>query len=123
MQYILFNKFKPQRVFLSYCEMKVHLILIYLWLFIGDAMRIRGNNMKFSTFDRDNDILPNTHCAVQYKGAWWYRDCHHANLNGQYLAGHHVTSADGINWIPWHGYHYSLKSSTMMIAHSKEYRT
>ena len=78
-------------------------------------MHARSNNMKFSTFDRENDVHPNDNCARKYKGAWWYRDCHHANLNGQYLHGHHVTNADGIEWEPWHGFHYSLKYAKMMI--------
>ncbi|KAH8391297.1 hypothetical protein KR215_010991, partial [Drosophila sulfurigaster] len=40
---------------------------------IEDAMR-SNENMKFSTFDRDND----THlynCADYYKSGWWYRSC------------------------------------------------
>ena len=45
-----------------------------------DAMASH-NNMTFSTFDRDND-QSNGNCAVSYKGAWWYRGCFNANLNG-----------------------------------------
>ena len=39
------------------------------------------NNMSFSTFDRDND-QSSRNCAAVYKGAWWYRRCFRANLNG-----------------------------------------
>jgi len=39
------------------------------------------NNMYFSTFDRDNDAYSGGHCAVTYKGGWWYRGCYHGNLN------------------------------------------
>ncbi|PFX34734.1 Protein sidekick-1, partial [Stylophora pistillata] len=34
------------------------------------------NNCAFSTWDRDNDKVPNRACAKRNKGAWWYaRDC------------------------------------------------
>lgn len=74
--------------------------------------------MKFSTYDRDNDLSKSMDCATYYKGAWWYNDCHVSNLNGQYLAGHHDSFADGIDLSIWHGYYYSLRSVTMMIAHN-----
>ena len=75
----------------------------------------RHNGMRFSTFDCDHDMYSGN-CATQFKGAWWYHVCHQANLNGAYLAGHHTSYADGIEWSTWHGYFYSLKSSKMMIA-------
>ena len=71
--------------------------------------------MKFSTLDRDNDIGPDRHCVIDFKGAWWYAACHVSNLNGQYLAGHHDTYADGIEWTNWRGQYYSLKTTIMKI--------
>ncbi|XP_062135322.1 fibrinogen-like protein 1 isoform X1 [Drosophila sulfurigaster albostrigata] len=48
----------------------------------GDAMRV-SENMKFSTFDRDNDIGFGN-CAVYWGSGWWYRICYDCNLNAQY---------------------------------------
>ena len=71
--------------------------------------------MKFTTKDQDNDIDNSKSCAVTYKGAWWYKTCHRSNLNGKYLSGHHTTHADGVNWLSWRGYHYSLKITEMKL--------
>ncbi|XP_034105756.1 angiopoietin-related protein 7-like [Drosophila albomicans] len=49
---------------------------------IGDAMR-DGENMKFTTFDRDNDS-DDGNCAVGHKSGWWYTDCYYCNLNAPY---------------------------------------
>ena len=70
--------------------------------------------MRFSTKDQDNDIWSGF-CAVAFKGAWWYKYCHHSNLNGQYLGGPHATYADGINWEAFRGRDYSLKRSEMKL--------
>ncbi|XP_078604535.1 microfibril-associated glycoprotein 4-like [Branchiostoma floridae x Branchiostoma japonicum] len=84
----------------------------------GDAMTDPDhphNGMYFSTRDRENDIHDTHHCAQEYKGAWWYEKCHRANLNGLYHAGVHQSFADGVNWFPWKGYDYSLKTTEMKI--------
>lgn len=82
---------------------------------IGDSI-VRHNGMKFTTFNRDNGPGMGQNCAVSYKGAWWYHSgCHKSNLNGKYLAGHHLSWADGIEWQTWKGFNYSLKTVKMMI--------
>jgi len=68
----------------------------------------------FTTKDQDNDIW-SSNCAVRYKGAWWYEDCHASNLNGLYHHGKHSSGADGVNWHHWKGYRYSAKRAEMKI--------
>ncbi|XP_051858588.1 ficolin-2-like isoform X2 [Drosophila albomicans] len=41
-------------------------------------------NMKFSTFDHDNDKVDNGNCAVWGKSGWWYNHCSNCNLNAPY---------------------------------------
>ena len=80
----------------------------------GDSL-ILHNHLQFLTKDHRGDIGGFAHCPVKCKGAWWYGACHHSNLNGQYLRGNHITSGDGVNWVHWKGYKYSLKTTIMMI--------
>ncbi|EDO40391.1 predicted protein [Nematostella vectensis] len=80
----------------------------------GDSMSFH-QNMTFSTIDHDSDAMEDESCAQMFTGAWWYKNCHEANLNGRYRHGPHKTFADGINWKTFRGYYYSLKSVRMMI--------
>ena len=85
----------------------------------GDSLSIQ-NGMKFSTYDKDNDLWGDN-CAVVFKGAWWYNACHKSNLNGAYLGtrsngGTIKTYADGVIWYDLKSmFYYSLKTSVMMV--------
>ncbi|XP_060655305.1 ryncolin-1-like [Drosophila nasuta] len=68
---------------------------------IEDAMRYH-ENMKFSTFDRDNDKYDNGNCGVDYKSGWWYEYCYNCNLNAPYGPDLH-----------WMG--YEMKEAKMLI--------
>jgi len=71
---------------------------------------------QFTTSDQDNDPHSNSfsssNCAVDWRGAWWYNDCHVSNLNGEY---NNTASAKGVNWYHWRGYTYSLRFTEMKI--------
>ncbi|VDI47534.1 Hypothetical predicted protein [Mytilus galloprovincialis] len=45
----------------------------------GDQF-IFHNEMKFSTFDQDNDRA-RTNCALAHTGSWWYRACFQCDLS------------------------------------------
>uniref|UniRef100_H0V7A7 Fibrinogen C domain containing 1 n=1 Tax=Cavia porcellus TaxID=10141 RepID=H0V7A7_CAVPO len=86
----------------------------------GDSL-LKHSGMRFTTKDRDGDHSDNN-CAAFYRGAWWYRNCHTSNLNGQYLRGAHASYADGVEWSSWTGWQYSLKFSEMKIRPVREDR-
>ena len=67
------------------------------------------NGRKFSSKDLDQDDHASYNCAAAH-GAFWHGNCHHANPNGKYLAGHHKSLGDGVNWYHFKGYKYSLKT-------------
>ncbi|KAM4020405.1 ficolin-2-like [Anomaloglossus baeobatrachus] len=82
----------------------------------GDSMTYHNDTM-FSTKDQDNDISSDD-CANKYKGGWWYKKCHYANLNGLYLRGSNSTSS-GVIWDTGKGYRYSYKFTEMKIRANK----
>ncbi|XP_055950089.1 techylectin-like protein [Argiope bruennichi] len=79
----------------------------------GDSMNSIHDNQKFSTKDQDNDSHKDHHCALTYKGGWWYNACHDSNLNGLYHRGPHESNADGVNWKSFKGHKESLLISEM----------
>ncbi|XP_060649709.1 fibrinogen-like protein 1 [Drosophila nasuta] len=50
---------------------------------IEDGMRI-AKNMKFTTFDRDNDKDDYGNCADLFESGWWYNSCSACPLNAPY---------------------------------------
>ncbi|XP_037723604.1 fibroleukin-like [Drosophila subpulchrella] len=81
----------------------------------GDSMHW-NQYKKFSTFDRDNDLIPED-CAGTHSGGWWFAECGYSSLNGKYHADGFAPDYNGIHWGTAHGYNYrvSLLSTEMMI--------
>ena len=84
--------FKVLRLSLS---LSLSLSLALSPLIPGDSLSYHQGR-PFSTKDRDNDIAV-TNCALSYKGAWWYKNCHRANLNGKYGESRHSQVSHLIN--------------------------
>ncbi|XP_043914551.1 tenascin isoform X7 [Protopterus annectens] len=76
----------------------------------GDSLSYHQGR-PFSTYDRDNDIAV-TNCALSYKGAFWYRNCHRVNLMGQYGVDRH---SEGVNWFHWKGHEHSISFAEMKL--------
>ncbi|XP_078082779.1 tenascin isoform X6 [Mustelus asterias] len=76
----------------------------------GDSLSYHDGR-PFSTKDRDNDVAV-TNCALSYKGAWWYKNCHRVNLNGRYGIRSH---SQGINWYHWKGHEHSIEFVEMKL--------
>ncbi|XP_031158490.1 fibrinogen alpha chain isoform X2 [Sander lucioperca] len=93
----------------------------------GDALAMpvsdtpSHNGMKFSTFDKDNDVWEES-CAERYGGGWWYNKCQTANLNGVYYKGAYdpeknkpYETENGVVWVTYKPANYSLKTVRMFI--------
>ncbi|XP_068609496.1 tenascin-like [Brachionichthys hirsutus] len=76
----------------------------------GDSMTYHQGR-PFSTYDNDNDIAV-TNCALSYKGAFWYKNCHRVNLMGKYGDTSH---SKGINWFHWKGHEHSIQFAEMKL--------
>ena len=87
----------------------------------------RHKNLKFSTYDRDNDGISTTDCAGDpggtLYGGWWFGDdhdspqCYHVNLNGKFPQNIYVSGGND-NAIKWEGIvndDYSLNNTIMAI--------
>ncbi|XP_066063935.1 tenascin-X-like isoform X4 [Chamaea fasciata] len=87
----------------------------------GDALSYHSGS-PFSTRDRDSRDPRDRRdpsgrprpppCAVAYGGAWWYRNCHYANLNGRYGT---PRDHQGIHWFPWKGFNVSIPFTEMKL--------
>ena len=78
----------------------------------GDSLAYH-NDMEYSTKDNDND-QSGYNCAVEWTGAWWYKNCHWANLNGCYG---NDSNSKCINWYTWKSFSYSLPFAEMKVRH------
>lgn len=76
----------------------------------GDAMTYHQGR-PWTTVDNDNDIALGN-CALTHRGAWWYKNCHLANLNGKWGDNRHSM---GVNWEPWKGHLDTLDFTEMKI--------
>uniref|UniRef100_A0A3B3Z630 Tenascin XB n=1 Tax=Periophthalmus magnuspinnatus TaxID=409849 RepID=A0A3B3Z630_9GOBI len=76
----------------------------------GDSMSYH-NNRIFSTKDRD-PVSFITRCAMSYRGGWWYKNCHEANLNGLYGIN---SKHQGIIWTSWKGKEASIPFTEMKM--------
>uniref|UniRef100_A0A672MSY6 Tenascin-X-like n=1 Tax=Sinocyclocheilus grahami TaxID=75366 RepID=A0A672MSY6_SINGR len=74
----------------------------------GDSLTYH-NGRPFSTRDRDPQPFI-TRCAMSYRGGWWYKNCHEANLNGLYNTD---TNHQGVIWTKWKGKDFSIPFTEM----------
>ncbi|XP_076004236.1 microfibril-associated glycoprotein 4-like [Genypterus blacodes] len=80
----------------------------------GDSLS-EHNNMKFTTFDKDQDTW-DKNCAQQFLGGFWYSHCHNTNPNGIYAADSPFPYENiQVIWLTWKGKTYSLKNIAMKI--------
>ena len=71
------------------------------------------NGMKFTTFDRDNDLFLRN-CAIDFKGGWWFRACHFSHLNALYPKSP-ITSNSYMSWRTIDNNHGNINFSEMKI--------
>ncbi|KAM6899365.1 tenascin-like [Xenentodon cancila] len=76
----------------------------------GDSLTYH-NNAAFSTKDRDPKPFI-TRCAMSYRGGWWYKNCHEANLNGLYGI---ELKHQGVIWTSWKGKEHSIEFAEMKM--------
>ena len=80
----------------------------------GDSLTYH-NGRPFTTKDIDNDEWSGQNCAIHRKGAWWFRKCHYAHLNGHYYPDGQYQSNNGIVWYHWQKVKIPLKASIMKM--------
>ncbi|XP_045441888.1 angiopoietin-related protein 4 isoform X2 [Pipistrellus kuhlii] len=75
-------------------------------------------SLPFSTWDQDHDLQGDKNCAKSLSGGWWFGNCSHSNLNGQYfhsIPQQRQQRKKGIFWKTWRGRYYPLQATTMLI--------
>uniref|UniRef100_A0A665UMI9 Tenascin N n=1 Tax=Echeneis naucrates TaxID=173247 RepID=A0A665UMI9_ECHNA len=106
-----------ERVYAVYDNFKIAPVKQKFKLTIGTYRGTAGDAMTYhqgrpwTTVDSDNDIALGN-CALTHRGAWWYKNCHLANLNGKWGDNRHSM---GVNWEPWKGHLTSLDFTEMKI--------
>ncbi|XP_060654969.1 fibrinogen-like protein 1 [Drosophila nasuta] len=75
---------------------------------LEDALR-DSENMKFTTFDHDNDKAFYGNCAVWNEGGWWYNSCSACPLNAPYE-----------RYLSWRVNGYILLEEVKMLIRPKE---
>jgi hypothetical protein len=85
----------------------------FQYFVVGDSFT-QYNGLKFTTRDQDNDPYRGLNCAVDRRGAWWYRKCSYSNLNGYYV-GSPLSAYKYVVWYHWKNNKESLKGTAMLI--------
>lgn len=100
------------------------LVLIAVILIAGDAMTYH-QDQAWTTVDKDNDVTM-SNCALNHHGAWWYKNCHLANINGKWGdTRHSVVSvsrhpAKWSMWILQRGFKKSIKKIRKLMIQKKD---
>lgn len=80
----------------------------------GDSLT-EHNNMKFTTFDKDQDIW-DKNCAQHFLGGFWYYNCHLANPTGMFTPNNAIAFSNvQVIWQTWKGSNVCLKTVAMKI--------
>ncbi len=79
----------------------------------GDSLAYH-NGMKFSTYDRDND-LSTRNCVSYHKGGWWYNNCYEANLNNLHNDDKKSSATTYMTWASMSGSFGNVAMSEMKV--------
>lgn len=78
----------------------------------GDSLSYHSGE-RFSAFDVDQDSWSGN-CATSYRGAFWYKACQYANVNGEYKQRGTV-DPQGVSWYNKNNNFYSWMFAEMKI--------
>ena len=89
----------------------------------GFSLFERCRNQLFTTGDQNNDtnrVGVGENCAVVYPGGWWFNNCHHDYMNGEYSPTESCPRATGVHWYDWFGNdHYKCLQKTLLMIKKK----